>query len=96
MGRSLVGGFLFDLPEAESWVGPASRSDVFRHGAARRMPQAGPEKGKRCLVGNITDRRTSDASAMLLKSHITALGQSGFYFPFAAMAQRELACPTYG
>jgi hypothetical protein len=89
MGSSLVGGFLFDLPEAESWVGTASRPDVFRHGAARRgaperRPQAGPEKGKRCLVGNVTDRRTSDACAMLLKSHITALGQSGFYFPFAA------------
>ena len=36
MGSSLVGGFLFDLQEAESWVGTASRPDVFRRGAARR------------------------------------------------------------
>ncbi len=34
MGSCLVGGFLFDLPEAESWVGTASRPDVFRHDAA--------------------------------------------------------------
>lgn len=41
MGSCLVGGSLFDLPEAEAWVGTASRPDVFRRGAARRSYATG-------------------------------------------------------
>jgi hypothetical protein len=42
LDASLVGGFLFDPPEAESWVGTASRSDAFWRVAARRGGQEWP------------------------------------------------------
>jgi hypothetical protein len=46
MCSSLVGGFLFDLPEAEFWVGTASRPDAFRHSAARKDVRHRPVPGR--------------------------------------------------
>jgi len=61
-------------------------------GAPERRPQAGPEKGKRCLVGNVTDRRTSRRLCHVAQKSHHGPGPILVLLSLCRTAERKLAC----